>query len=165
MTKQVRASSVFGGANLKEIYFGIDGDFFISGDKKEARKELALPMDAKIIFFGASNINEKRKGYEYLFDALKRLENIFFESDILIVSAGNLKSDLLELKFSQKHFGRVDYTMLRKLYAAADVVVIPSVEDSGPLMTSEVLMTGTIVALMVFIRVDQQRIWISCDDR
>ena len=59
------------------------------------------------------------------------------------MSAGNLKSDLLDLKLPQKHFGRVDYTVLNKLYAAADVVVIPSIEDSGPLMTSEVLMTGT----------------------
>lgn len=143
VTNQVKASSVFGESRISEIYFGIDSDFFEVGDKERARIALSLPVDKKLVFFGASNINEKRKGFEYLLEALTALEGSFEKSEVMIVSAGSLDTATLNLNFEQKHFGPVDYPTLRDLYVAADVVVVPSVEDSGPLMTSEVLMTGT----------------------
>ena len=143
VTRQIRASSVFGNSTLREVPFGVDSEFFNQGVKSQARIRLGLLPTKKINFFGASNINEKRKGFKYLHEAITRLSVWCRENDVMLCSAGNMDKGTLNLDVDSKHFGTVDYEKLRDLYVAADVVVIPSIEDSGPLMTSEVLMTGT----------------------
>lgn len=154
MTEQVRKSAVMSGQLVREIPFGVDSSFFSLGDRKSFRAELGLPSERSIIFFGASDLREKRKGFAYLKDALIEYVGRSGTRPLLCL-AGDGPSVDLDLNVETISFGKVTYDVLHKLYGAADVVAIPSVEDSGPLMTSEVLMTGTpIVAFKIGTAVD-----------
>ena len=107
VTRQIRASSVFGNSTLREVPFGVDSEFFNQGVKSQARIRLGLLPTKKIIFFGASNINEKRKGFKYLHEAITRLSVWCRENDVMLCSAGNMDKGTLNLDVDSG-FGTVD---------------------------------------------------------
>lgn len=55
------------------IYNSVDYTLFQPKDKKEARKRLGIPQNAKIFAFCACNINEPRKGLDIFSETLLRI--------------------------------------------------------------------------------------------
>lgn len=100
------------------------------------------------ILMGCQNANDKRKGFEYLLEALQILDkSITIEQknrvEVLIVSREVTKS-FDDIPFQKKHIDYIkDYRLLALLYQATDVFVNSSIEDSGPMMVSEALACGT----------------------
>lgn len=148
LTNQAKKATVFNGKRIEQIMLGVDAEIFRPMPRDVARKKLGLPLEQKIIFFGAQSLKLKCKGMFYLIEALKSLENQFGidKNKILIVTAGNIsgmRSFLVKL-FRHKHLGFLtDDRMLAVAYGAADVFVCPSIEDSGPMMINESIMCGT----------------------
>lgn len=134
-------------------------NLFRQGNKIEVRNGLNLPTDKKIIFFGSVNNSEKRKGGKELIEALVFLANTISDkerSNIHLLIAGN-KPDarISELGFSITNLGYVDYLVLAKVYQASDVFVCPSIEDSGPSMINQSIMSGTpVVSFLMGVALD-----------
>ena len=129
---------------MLSIHNPIDTDIFSPGDKVEARKALGLPIDKKLILFGAAIATDKRKGIKYLIDALSIMADS--ETDFDLVMFGEMKGDFCFPENIRIHqIGYVsDINMLVNMYRASDIFVTPSLEDNLPNMIMEALSTGTI---------------------
>ena len=98
-------------------------------DQQEARKKLGLPLDEKIILFCSQRLNDERKGYSYLQQAIEKLSTLNSQlSTVCIGKGGRYISSPEEMA---------------TMYAAADVFVIPSLQDNLPNTIAEAMSCGT----------------------
>lgn len=126
----------------EEIFYPIE-------DAVAQKKELGLPVDKRLILFGSANLSEERKGMKVLIAALQKIER----EDLVCVVIGS--QDELDIKLPNIRLGRVDIPILAKLYRAVDVFVCPSLEDSGPQMINQSIMSGTpVVAFEMGVALD-----------
>lgn len=135
----------------------IDEKKYGIADKNKTRLDLNLPCNKKIIFFGAVRIAEKQKGYIELIEAFKILSKKIEDSTkIHLAIAGNISPDYNEvLPFSYTSLGYLNYDNLSKAFQSADVFVSPSIEDSGPMMVNQSIMSGTpVVAFEMGVALD-----------
>jgi glycosyltransferase involved in cell wall biosynthesis len=154
---QLKKSSLFNDKRKFKVLLSINENQYYPSDKIKARKELGLPEDKKIIFFGAVSIDEKRKGIIELIKALNILyEKVEYPSIIHLAIAGNNGTKIKDmLPFSYTLLGNLDHSNLPKVYQAADVFVSPSIEDSGPMMINQSIMSGTpVVAFEMGVALD-----------
>ncbi|MFA5139946.1 MAG: glycosyltransferase [Elusimicrobiota bacterium] len=150
LKRQAEESTLFAGRPIRHIPLGIDVDVFKPSSVPAARALLGLPQGKKIVFFGAHNFREERKGISYLLQALRRLYAMLRESPalrnrVLILSAGAApRPEELGIPFDYKHVGvlRGD-VMLTAAYQSADIFVNASIEDTGPMMLNEAIVCGT----------------------
>ena len=145
---QAHRSSLFKDKLIEKILLGVDPELFRPGQKDDARRSLGLPLDKKIIFFGAQSLKERRKGMSYMLATLEKLAQLHSvrAQDVLLVTAGQEfalgPSNMID--FSHRHLGFLHgEARLALAYRAADVFACPSVEDSGPMMINESMMSGT----------------------
>ena len=123
--------------------------FYPSEDTTELKMEFNLPLDKKLILFGSSFLDEERKGMRVLIEALQKIDR----SDAVCVVIGS--KDKLDIKLLNIRLGRVDIPTLAKLYRLADIFVCPSLEDSGPQMINQSIMSGTpVVAFEMGVALD-----------
>lgn len=145
--QQLLKSTLYRNIKKHKILFPIDENTFYSQDKKATRVALKLPSDKKIIFFGAVNTTEKRKGAKELLEALNYLNTLLpaeKRDQIHLVIAGKADNTFTDqLLFTSSCLGYLEYKDLAKAYSAADVFICPSIEDSGPTMINQSLMCGT----------------------
>jgi len=162
LQSQLESGSVFRNKRHEKILLAVDPVIFSTAPREQARKLLGLPLDRKIIFFGANRLNEERKGIRYLFGALRLLhgmlgDNVALREQILVVMAGeNLDSAVLDIPFAHQYVGfLMGDVMLAAGYQAADVFVNASIEDAGPMMINESILCGTpVVSFEMGVAVD-----------
>lgn len=136
MADIVAASPLLNRFPVHYIPTGIDIDVFKPGDRDEARERLGLPLDRKIIFFAAANINERRKGLHLLAEALRRLDD-----PPLLVVAGN---GTVARGIETRYLGAVlDEEILADAYRAADVFAVPTLADVLTQTAPESIACGT----------------------
>jgi glycosyltransferase involved in cell wall biosynthesis len=145
---QAHHSSLFKDKRIERILLGVDGELFRPEGRDDARRSLGLPLDKTIVFFGAQSLKERRKGMSYMLATLEKLAHSHSccLQDVLLVTAGQeLALASLNVKsFAHVHLGFLHgEARLALAYRAADVFVCPSVEDSGPMMINESMMSGT----------------------
>jgi glycosyltransferase involved in cell wall biosynthesis len=143
--QQILQSSLFKGKRKYKVPLGIDATIFKLGDMSRARNIFKLPLNKKIVFIGAANVNSKRKGYRQLIDALKILkQNLDNPSNIHIAVAGRHNNDLqANWPFDYSTLGYLTYDQLAAAFRSADLFLCPSIEDSGPMMINQSIMCGT----------------------
>ena len=78
-------------------------------NKNLARSELNLPIDSKLIIFGAIGGNkDKRKGFEFVISALKYLKEVVQDENInIVIFGGNNKNYYPEIDFKVHHFNKI----------------------------------------------------------
>ncbi len=108
----------------KLISCGVDTDIYKPYDSKLVRTLLGLPLNKKIILFGADSLSDKRKGITLLLEAL----NMINLSQIQLVSFGGhpIKSDLNIINLGYIN----DEKLLAMLYSAADLYITPAMEEA-----------------------------------
>lgn len=148
LSGQANRSTLFADKRIVQIMLGIDRDVFKPFDRKIARAVLNMPSDSKIIFFGATNVSEERKGVKYLLEALRILSDILpadLKEKVIFATAGaDNRSIIPDVPFPRKSLGFLnDDRILALAYQSADMFVCPSIEDSGPMMINEAIMCGT----------------------
>jgi len=144
--QQLLSSTLFRNKPKYKVINSIDPDRYKPGNREESRKKLGLPLDKKIIFFGAISYNVPRKGFKELFNALEILSHDIdneLTTNILLVVAGNRLQFIDKIKLTTKAIGYLNHDELIHAYRAADIYLSPSIEDSGPMMVRQAAMTGT----------------------
>lgn len=141
-----RQSSIFSQSEIVVIPNALDETKFKPIPKEEAKETLKLPQDKKIIIFGAINATQdKRKGFEYLITALKKLSNNGWakKAELLVFGASE-PQEQSNIGIRSRYLGFLsdEYT-LACAYAAADVAVVPSVEEAFGKTAIESMACGT----------------------
>ena len=142
-----RQSSLFAKAPMAVIPMPVDETVFRPIDQAAARMVLGLPLGPRILFFGAFDWRDERKGIRYLIEGLQilgRSQTNQANGCELLVAGRYLSEELLDLPFKINRLGVLeDQRSLALAYQAADLFVSPSVDDSGPMMVLESLLCGT----------------------
>lgn len=134
---RAEASTIMKGRNCQVIPNGFDVAQF-SFDR-HARERLDLPADKRIILFNALDVNNPRKGMQFLLPALKRMH----EQNVLLVSVGGSSAAWPE-GIPVHDAGYITSTeQLALYYSAADLFVLPSMAENLPNTISESLLCGT----------------------
>ena len=155
MAEQISESALMQGWPVMAIANPLDTEVWRPIDQSIAREELGLPQNVPLILFGAAGGSiDPRKGFDLLLKALplvkesmiaqgmSSLELVVFGQD-----APKGESDLAKLKIPTHYMGHIhnDHT-LQLLYSAADVMVVPSRQETFGQTASEALACGCPVA-------------------
>ncbi len=143
LAREAASSPIMANLPITVIPNSIDLTLFQARDKAEARARLNLPGNVRILLFIAHMLTDPRKGGEYLLQALPALRDIpdfqlltvglappVWPEGIRVVNAGNV----------------TDQLVLNHLYAAADLVVLPTLQDNLPNIILEAFASGTPIA-------------------
>ena len=128
---------------FQKIHYGLDLKKFKPLDRDMARQTLGLPTDTKLIAFGAADVTNERKGFRYLAEALQQVHQQHPQQvECLIFGSGEL--DFAADLPTVHPMGFVeDAGRLNQIYSAADMLVIPSLEDNQPQTGLESMACGT----------------------
>jgi glycosyltransferase involved in cell wall biosynthesis len=146
MAEAARSSSLFSGARVEVIPNGLDTALFAPCDKREARKLLSLPQERKLVLFGAkSGLADRNKGFHLLVEALRELAAGPLRDHVdLVVFGSSEPEQRQEFGFRTHYLGwQGDETRLARVYAAADVFVFPSIQESLGYTAMEAMACGT----------------------
>lgn len=151
LTRQAAASSITKAFASRQILMGIDTERYAPRDQQELRRMFGLPQDGIVLYFGAQNLRDPRKGFRHLKAALEALAGMLEPAErdrVALFTVGRLEADVVgALPFAHIHREYIaDPNLFAATYAAADLFVSPSVEDSGPMTINEAIVSGTPVA-------------------
>ncbi|WP_145574019.1 glycosyltransferase [Yersinia alsatica] len=142
----VSSSSLFKEHPVTVISNCIDHELYRPIDKKIAREIMRLPMNKKLLLFGAmSSTSDPRKGYALLKNALLKLKqsNEINDVELIIFGSSGEKSDE-DVGIPTHYMGRIyDDITLCLLYSAVDIFIAPSLQDNLPNTIVESLACGT----------------------
>jgi glycosyltransferase involved in cell wall biosynthesis len=141
-----QASSLFEKQKIVTIPNGLDLDRFKPVDKTISRNLLQLPPEKKLILFGAvSATTDKRKGIQFLFDALNDLaETGEFDHAEIVVFGSEKPEQEPATDYKINYLGNVPGDIaLSLLYSAADVFIAPSLQEVFGLTVLESIACGT----------------------
>lgn len=138
MKEYSEKSETFANRTHTIIPNSIDTNVFRAYDKKKIRTNLGFPLDKPILLFVSQSVENRRKGFDLLQDALKNLHR---DCVLLVVGEAN---DALKSIDNCQFVGTVnDEQRMAMLYAAADAFILPSREDNLPNTMVEALCCGT----------------------
>ncbi|NEQ47618.1 MAG: glycosyltransferase [Leptolyngbya sp. SIOISBB] len=140
-----KSSSLFNSLDIRIIPNGVDCQQYRPIDQHLARQLLGLSADKQLILFGAmSATSDYRKGFHLLEPALRRLQIDSWENRVEILIFGASKSETpIDLKLPIRYLGCMyDDLSLSLTYSAADVFVIPSMQDNFPNTALEAISCG-----------------------
>lgn len=116
---------------------GVDQVVYAPFDAAAARAALALPVTGRLLLAVADSLEARRKGVALLYEAVAALPD---DVHLAMVGLGHPPSSLGRRAHA---LGLVnDERLLRLAYAAADAVVVPSLEDNLPNVLLEGLACG-----------------------
>lgn len=145
MAECARSSSLLAGRRVEVIPNGIDTDVFKPADRAVCRRMMNLPIDRHLILFGAMGaITDENKGFALLRQALAALPRQVAGKDCMLVVFGAQRLDLPDLDIEVRFIGTLtDDIALSVLYCAADVMVVPSMQENLPNTIMEPMACGT----------------------
>ena len=137
----VRKSQLFHTKQPTVIYNCLNLDvFFPRRNRDEIRNSLGLPLKKKIILFGAFNPEHERKGGDLLLAALDLLKN---KNDMVVAIFGTKEKIYEQFGLSFYELGSFSADEeLAELYSAADIMCVPSRQESFGQTASEPLACG-----------------------
>jgi len=134
-------STLLQNAKVVNLPNPIDTKTFSPISKHTARALLNLPQDKKLILFGAmSATDDPRKGFKELSQALLELpDDLEF-----VIFGSNQPRESQKFKQQVHYLGHLhDDVSLRLLYSAADVMIVPSLQENLSNAIMESMACGT----------------------
>jgi glycosyltransferase involved in cell wall biosynthesis len=127
LASKAKESSLFREFPVEAIHYSLDVETFAPRDRAAARSVLGIPQNTKIILFVADHPNIRRKGFKTLAEALTEFSG---DRELLLLSMGRDKPELPK-GLSHLHLGYVTEERYQSiLYSAADIFVIPSLQEA-----------------------------------
>lgn len=144
MAGLARRSSLFADRRVEVIPTGVDLSVFRPQDSIALRKQLDIPQDRLVIAFGALDpAGDTRKGYAELSSALERIAASPLAARVMALIFGRQQLPNERLPIPARFLGRLDQDQaLSDIYSAADLVVVPSLEDNLPNVALEAIACG-----------------------
>jgi glycosyltransferase involved in cell wall biosynthesis len=137
---EVNRSSLLKRFPVTVIPNGLDVREFVPREKRVAREALGIETDARVILFVSQAIDNRRKGFFYLVDALKTMENLSY---FWLVTIGRGKPEI-DGQIKHLSLGNIESNRILSLvYSAADILVHTSEQDNLPNTVMEALACGT----------------------
>lgn len=141
-----RSSSLFQSLQIEVIPHGLDTQKYRPINQHFAREALNLPQDKKLILFGAIEAtSDRNKGFHLLQPALQELSKSGWKDDLEVVIFGaSQPENPPDLGFQTHYLGHLhDAISLATVYSAADVMLVPSLQESFGQTASESFACGT----------------------
>lgn len=124
LLEKTKKSKIFEKSSKSYIPLSIDKSFWIKDNEVNAKKHFEIPLDKKIILFSSTSGTNTRKGFNYLFESL----NLMNREDLFLIVIGEKPENFDKIKISKKYLGKFeDKKIIRKIYSAADLIVMPSI--------------------------------------
>lgn len=147
IAKCARKSAILGQCDVRVVRNPVDTalyDLPHPAARQELRAEMGCDDGDVVLLFGAASVADKRKGFSVLIDALRCLRHHTGQS-VKLVSFGRGESQLVTATgLDTIHRGAIaDEAELARLYGAADLLIVPSLEDNYPNTIVEALCCGT----------------------
>lgn len=135
---QAEGSKLLEGNSIESIPNPIDTRVFCRGNKSEARKALGISDDCKLVLFVSQKLTDERKGARYFIEAINGMQDVQ-----VAVLGGNGMDIARELNATTYIMGYVtDQSKIAMVYNAADVFVLPSLNDNLPNTIMEAMACG-----------------------
>ena len=143
---EAKKSALLKGQRVTNIPNPINSHVFCPSDKQQAREALGLPLDKHVILFVSQRLNDKSKRLDYLVAAVNRMavqDSSLKDNTAIAVLGGHSEevADLLPLPVFPLGYVS-DESKIVKVYNAADVFVLPSLEDNLPNTIMEAMACG-----------------------
>ena len=139
LAKQVKKSKLFQNSRIEVISNSLETEVFIPTAKEKAKEAWKIPKESFTLLFGAESGKERRKGFHLLVEALNLLnENPIWKEakdngKLHILLFGNPAEEIKNLNLPYTSVGYIsDDEKLAFVYSAADLFVLPSLEDNLP---------------------------------
>jgi glycosyltransferase involved in cell wall biosynthesis len=121
----------------------IDTALFKPLNKTEARAELGLPTDKKLILFAGANTQDPRKGFQYFRESVELLRTSYHDLEVLIFGKSD-NQHFASFPVPVHYLGKITQSEeMVKIYNAAEMIVVPSLEDNLPNTIMEAMACGT----------------------
>ena len=124
----------------------IDTRVFRPQDKQLARQSLGLPTDKRIILFVSQRVTDPRKGMSYFVDAVRKLVEQYPEMKDTVgvaILGGHAEEVASQLALPSYPLGYISNPQhIVQVYNAANVFVLPSLEDNLPNTLMESMACG-----------------------
>ena len=121
----------------------INTNIFKPENKSKVRKTLGLPIGKTLILFAGANTQDPRKGFLYFEEAMEMMNESVKDVEVLIFGKSNPES-FNNFPVPVHYLGKISETrQLVNVYSAADMIVVPSLEDNLPNTIMEAMACGT----------------------
>jgi glycosyltransferase involved in cell wall biosynthesis len=140
LSEMAKRSSLFAGRRIEVIPNGLDTEIFKPVHHHTARERLGIRSDMPVLLFGAQSVEDPRKGWDLLRDALRYVKEPL---TLLVFGKGNVVVEHAPHIAVRQLGSLADDAGLASVYSAADVFVCPSREDNLPNTVAEALACGT----------------------
>lgn len=145
-----RKSKLFKGLKIEVIPNSLETDIYTPLPKPEAKEEIGISPQGITMLFGAIDGSEKRKGFFELVKAIKFCLNedvfqkLLQDDKIRLVCFGRPSEELESIGIPFVALGPLDSDeKIRSAYSAADIFLLPSLEDNLPNTILESMSCGT----------------------
>ena len=143
---EARRSALLQGHEVVSIPNPINHRVFCPGDCLQARQQLSLPTEGRIILFASQRVTNVYKGMDYLIEACRLLVEQHPECREQIsvaVMGGQADEVVSQLPFRTFPLGYVSSKQrIIQAYQAADVFVLPSLSENLPNTIMEAMACG-----------------------
>lgn len=137
----VQKAALTNGRPSKAIPNCIDTNFFKPGDRAAARHALGLPADKKLLLFAGANTQDPRKGFAYFQEAMRAPD--LAGAEVMILGKGKAEN-FSDMPVKAHFLGKIsDENLMVQAYNAADMLIVPSLEDNLPNTIMEAMACGT----------------------
>lgn len=120
---------------------GVDVNIYKFNDKNKVRKKYGFPNDKKYILFISAKLDDIHKGVEYLYSALRKLND---KEKYFLITVGNKKNIINIDGIESFNFGYIsNEKKLNEIYSLADIFINPTLADNFPSTILESMASGT----------------------
>ncbi len=142
---EAKKSALLAGQRIVSIPNAIDSRVFCPQNKQQARQTLGLPV-RRIILFVSQRVTDPRKGMNYFVEAIQTLVQQhpeMRENTGVAILGGHAEEVASQLALPSYPLGYVSNPQrIVSVYNAADVFVLPSLEDNLPNTLMEAMACG-----------------------
>ena len=146
LENQAKQSGLTAEGSISSIPNPIDINVFHPTDKAMAKAALGIDESKKVVLFVSQRVTDGRKGMEYLATATSMLKESLGEvaENVVVAILGGHSDEVSEsLALPSVALGYVeDEERIATIYNAADVFVLPSLEDNLPNTIMEAMACG-----------------------
>jgi glycosyltransferase involved in cell wall biosynthesis len=146
LASEAKQSALLAGQEITSIPNPISTRLFHPVSRDEARQQLGLPVNGRLLLFVSQRVTNRYKGMDYLAKACQKLARLYPDmvADTGVIILGGHAEEVAHLlPFKTYPIGYVnDEHQIVKVYNAADAFVLPSLSENLPNTIMEAMACG-----------------------